>query len=79
MVTQENKPEHNIYLKRVGFANLVYPITFKRNGKDVFIANANRFSIGSDRITSKSAGIKIFEKAQMYLSMFNLYRKKIRL
>jgi len=35
MVTQENKPEHNIYLKRVGFANLVYPITFKRNGKDV--------------------------------------------
>ena len=35
-------------------------IVFKRNGKDVFIANANRFSIGSDRITSKSAGIKIF-------------------
>ena len=35
-------------------------IVFKRNGKDVFIANANRFSIGSDRITSKSAGTKIF-------------------
>jgi hypothetical protein len=35
-------------------------IVFKRNGKDVFIANANRFSISLDRITSKSAGTKIF-------------------
>ena len=35
-------------------------IVFKRNGKDIFIANANRFNIGSDRITSKSAGTKIF-------------------
>jgi hypothetical protein len=35
-------------------------IIFKRNGRPVFIANANRFSLGSDRITSKGAGIKIF-------------------
>ncbi|MEC7863622.1 MAG: hypothetical protein VYB55_00990, partial [Bacteroidota bacterium] len=35
-------------------------IVFKRNGKEVFIANADRFSIGSDRIVSQSAGVKIF-------------------
>ncbi len=35
-------------------------IIFKRYGKPVFVANANRFSIGTDRITSKGAGIKIF-------------------
>jgi hypothetical protein len=35
-------------------------IVFKRNGKEVFIANANRFSIGSDRIVSQAAGVKIF-------------------
>tara|TARA_B100001142_G_scaffold330275_1_gene397535 strand:- start:10269 stop:14726 length:4458 start_codon:yes stop_codon:yes gene_type:complete len=35
-------------------------IVFKRNGKEVFIANANRFSIGSDRIVSQEAGVKIF-------------------
>ena len=35
-------------------------IVFKRSGKDVFIANANRFSIGSDRIFAQEAGVKIF-------------------
>ena len=35
-------------------------IVFKRNGKDVFIANANRFSIGPERIVAKESGIKIF-------------------
>ena len=35
-------------------------IVFKRNGRDVFIANANRFSISSDRIVAKEAGVKIF-------------------
>ncbi len=35
-------------------------IIFKRGGKAVFVANAKRFNIGTDRITSKSSGIKIF-------------------
>ena len=35
-------------------------IVFKRDGKDVFIANANRFSIGADRIVSQQAGVRIF-------------------
>ena len=35
-------------------------IIFNRNGKPVFVANAKRFSIGTDRIISKGAGIKIF-------------------
>ncbi len=35
-------------------------IVFKRNGKEVFIANANRFNIGSDRISSQESGVKIF-------------------
>ncbi|MBC8510334.1 MAG: hypothetical protein H8D33_01560 [Cryomorphaceae bacterium] len=35
-------------------------IIFKRNGFPVFVANANRFSLGTDRIISKGAGIKIF-------------------
>jgi hypothetical protein len=35
-------------------------IIFKKDGKDIFVANAKRFSIGSDRITSQEAGIKIF-------------------
>ena len=35
-------------------------IIFKRNGLPVFVANANRFSLGKDRIISKEAGIKIF-------------------
>ena len=35
-------------------------IIFKRNGLPVFVANANRFSLGTDRIISKGAGIKIF-------------------
>ena len=35
-------------------------IVFKRNGKDVFIANASRFSIDSDKIVAQAAGIKIF-------------------
>jgi len=35
-------------------------IIFKRNGLPVFVANANRFSLGRDRIISKGAGIKIF-------------------
>jgi len=35
-------------------------IIFKRNGLPVFVANANRFSLGADRIISKGAGIKIF-------------------
>lgn len=35
-------------------------IIFKRHGEDIFIANANRFNIGTDRIVSKESGIKIF-------------------
>lgn len=35
-------------------------IVFKRNGKDVLIANANRFNISDERIISKEAGVKIF-------------------
>ena len=35
-------------------------IVFRKDNKDIFIANANRFSIGSDKIISKGAGIKIF-------------------
>ena len=35
-------------------------IIFKRNGLPVFVANANRFSFGNDRVVSKEAGIKIF-------------------
>jgi len=35
-------------------------IIFKRNGLPVFVANANRFSLGADKIISKGAGIKIF-------------------
>ena len=35
-------------------------MVFKKNGRDIFIANSNRFSISSDRITAKSAGINIF-------------------
>jgi len=35
-------------------------IIFKRNGLPVFVANANRFSLGTDRIISKGAGVKIF-------------------
>ena len=33
-------------------------IIFKRNGLPVFVANANRFSLGTDRIISSGAGIK---------------------
>jgi len=35
-------------------------IIFKRNGLPVFVVNANRFSLGKDRIISNGAGIKIF-------------------
>ncbi len=35
-------------------------IVFKINGKEVFIANANRFSIDPDKIVAKQAGVKIF-------------------
>ena len=35
-------------------------IIFKRNGFPVFVANANRFSLGKDRINSNGAEIKIF-------------------
>ena len=35
-------------------------IIFKRNSEEIFIANADRFTIGSDRIVSEGAGIKIF-------------------
>ena len=35
-------------------------IVFKRDGKDVFIANANRFSLKPDRISSQEAGVKIY-------------------
>ena len=63
-------------------------IVFKRNGKDVFIANANKFNLTSDRILSESAGVKIFiEEDSIYHSylkfkyldskrQLQLYRKK---
>ena len=35
-------------------------IVFKRNGQDIFIANSNRFSIGSDKIISQEAAVNIF-------------------
>ena len=35
-------------------------IVFKRDGRDVFIANANRFSLKPDRISSQEAGVKIY-------------------
>ena len=35
-------------------------IVFKRNGKEVFIANAKKFSINSNEIASQEAGVKIF-------------------
>lgn len=35
-------------------------IILKRNGKPIIIANANRFSIGSDKISSPLAAVKIF-------------------
>ena len=35
-------------------------IVFKKAGKDIFIANARRFSIGDDRIVAQAAGVKIF-------------------
>ena len=35
-------------------------IVFKRDGKDIFIANANKFNISSDRIASLNSGVKIF-------------------
>ena len=44
-------------------------IVFKSNGKDVFIANAKRFSLKSDRISSKEAGVKIyFDEDSIYHS-----------
>ena len=42
-------------------------IIFKRNGIPVFVANANRFSIGNDRIVSQEAGVKIlFDSDSIY-------------
>ena len=42
-------------------------IIFRKNAKDVFIANANTFYIDSDKIVSKGAGIKIFlDKDSIY-------------
>ena len=35
-------------------------IILKRNGKPIIIANANRFSIGNDRISSPLASVKVF-------------------
>ena len=35
-------------------------IKFKRNNKDIFVVNANRFSVSNDKISSKSAGVTIF-------------------
>ena len=35
-------------------------VVFKRNGKEVFIANANRFIIDDDKIVAQEAGVKIF-------------------
>tara|TARA_B100001093_G_scaffold328588_1_gene313608 strand:+ start:60865 stop:65322 length:4458 start_codon:yes stop_codon:yes gene_type:complete len=35
-------------------------IKFRRNNNDVFVINANRFSISNDKISSKSAGVTIF-------------------
>ena len=35
-------------------------IKFKRNNKDVFVVNSNRFSVSNDKISSKSAGVTIF-------------------
>jgi hypothetical protein len=44
-------------------------IVFKRNGKDVFIANAKRFSLKPDRISSQEAGVKIyFDEDSIYHS-----------
>ena len=42
-------------------------IIFKRNGTPIFVANANRFSIGHDRIVSQEAGVKIlFDSDSIY-------------
>ena len=35
-------------------------IIFKKNGKDLFIANSKKFTLDSDKITSKETGVKIF-------------------
>ena len=35
-------------------------IKFKRNNKEVFVVNANRFSVSNDKMSSKSAGVTIF-------------------
>ena len=35
-------------------------VVFKRNGKEVFIANANRFIIDDEKISAQEAGVKIF-------------------
>jgi hypothetical protein len=44
-------------------------IVFKSNGKDVFIANAKRFSLKPDRISSQEAGVKIyFDEDSIYHS-----------
>ena len=44
-------------------------IVFKSNGKDIFIANAKRFSLKPDRISSKEAAVKIyFDEDSIYHS-----------
>ena len=35
-------------------------IVFKRNGEELFVANANKFIITNDKIVSNEAGVKIF-------------------
>ena len=51
-------------------------IVFKKDEKDILVANANRFIIDADRIISKEAGVKIFfDKDSIYHS--NIHFKYI--
>ncbi|MAW30674.1 MAG: hypothetical protein CMD15_02035 [Flavobacteriales bacterium] len=43
-----------------GGINAEARIVFKRDGEDIFIANATSFNIGDEKIVAKQAGVKIF-------------------
>ena len=56
-----------------GGINAEARIVFKRDGEDIFIANATRFNIGDEKIVAKQAGVKIFLKMiQFIMEVFSL-------
>ena len=59
-------------------------IIFNKNGKILFVANANKFILGGDRIVAKQVGIKIFfDQDSLYHSnlkfSYNNLNRKLKL